>query len=73
MVRLKNTGNRRSSERHEVREDRILEDLGAVISWIGGTPLSKRVESIARRSFALYLVLSIVTLGIFGTYWTTRS
>ncbi|MEM2042175.1 MAG: DUF4234 domain-containing protein [Nitrososphaerota archaeon] len=56
-----------------MREDRILEDLGAVISWIGGTPLSKRVESIARRSFALYLVLSIVTLGIFGTYWTTRS
>ncbi|MEM0450049.1 MAG: DUF4234 domain-containing protein [Nitrososphaerota archaeon] len=30
----------------------------------------KRVESIPNRSFVLYLILSMVTLGIFGIYRT---
>ncbi|MEM2493100.1 MAG: DUF4234 domain-containing protein [Nitrososphaerota archaeon] len=60
----------RDFRRHEQREDRVLEDLSAVISSIGGMPLPGRGESVPKRSFALYLALSLVTLGIFGIYWT---
>lgn len=57
-------------KRHESREDRMLEDVNYVITSLGGMPLPKRVESIPNRSFVLYLILSIVTLGVFGIYWT---
>ncbi|MEM2693903.1 MAG: DUF4234 domain-containing protein [Nitrososphaerota archaeon] len=60
----------RDFKRHELREDRMLEDVNYVITSLGGMPLPKRVESIPNRSFVLYLILSIVTLGIFGIYWT---
>lgn len=60
----------RDFRRHESREDRVLEDVDAMITSIGGTPLPRRGESIPNRSFALYLILSVVTLGIFGIYWT---
>jgi len=56
--------------RHEMREDRILEALDAAITSMGAMPLPRRSVSIPERSFALYLILSIVTLGLFGLYWT---
>lgn len=54
--------------RHEAREDRILEDVNAVISYMGGMLLSGRTERVADRSFVLYLLFSIFTLGIFSIY-----
>jgi hypothetical protein len=56
--------------RHERREDGLWEDLGRVLDKEGVRfSLPRRTEPMPERSFALYLVLSIVTLGFFGIYW----
>ncbi len=55
--------------KHERREDRILEDVNAALTSMGAMPLPKREEAIPNRSFALYFVLSLVTVGIFAIYW----
>jgi magnesium-transporting ATPase (P-type) len=56
--------------KHERREDGFWEDIGRAMDKCGikfSSP--KRTEPLAERSFALYLVVSIITLGLFGIYW----
>lgn len=59
----------RDFHRHERREEGLIEDVSHVLSTLGQMELPRRVEPIPRRSFALYLILTIITLGIFGIYW----
>lgn len=56
--------------RHERREDGFWEDIGKILSKLGVsfTP-PRRMNPIPDRSFILYLILTIITLGIFGIYW----
>jgi hypothetical protein len=56
--------------KHERREDKFFEDVSRVLgkSGITFTP-PRRMETIPDRSFILYLVLTIITAGIFGIYW----
>ena len=56
--------------KHERREDGFWEDISRTLDK-GGVKFSvpRRTEPLPERSFALYLVLSIVTLGFFGIYW----
>ncbi len=56
---------------HEKREDVILERLNDVLRALGLPTLTyKRDIPIPRRNTILYVVLTIVTLGIFSAYWT---
>jgi len=56
--------------RHERREDIILEEVNNALDALGNRmPSLKRVESMPNRSFAVYLILSILSAGIFGFYW----
>jgi hypothetical protein len=59
--------------KHERREDNVLEDLKELLSKCNlSFDVPRRidvVQPIPKRSFVLYLVLSIVTAGIFGVYW----
>ena len=59
----------RDFRKHETREDRMLEDMGAVMYKIGAILPYRREEKIPSRSFTLYLLLSIITLGLFEIYW----
>ena len=50
--------------KHERREDGLWEDLGKVLDKCGITfSLPRRTEVIPNRSFVLYLILTIITLG----------
>ena len=56
--------------KHERREDGFWDDLSKVIDKCGVTfSLPRRTEIIPNRSFVLYLILTIITLGLFGIYW----
>lgn len=56
--------------RHERREDGFWEDLRKTLDKAGVTvPMPRRIEPTPNRSFILYLILTIVTLGLFGIYW----
>ena len=55
--------------RHERREDSFLEDLGKALAACGITFIPRRDYQIPDRSFVLYLIITILTLGIFGIYW----
>ncbi len=56
--------------KHERREDMFLEDLNRTLVAAGVTiNLPRRALPIPDRSFVLYLILSIITLGIFSIYW----
>jgi len=56
--------------RHERREDIILEEVNNALDELGiRLPSLRRIESMPNRSFAVYLILSIITAGIFGFYW----
>ena len=56
--------------KHERREDGFWEDLKNVLNKIGVTvSLPRRVEATPDRSFVLYLILTIITVGLFGIYW----
>ncbi|MFQ6130020.1 MAG: DUF4234 domain-containing protein [Candidatus Hadarchaeaceae archaeon] len=55
--------------RHERREDFFLEDLGKTAAPIVALELPRRFRSIPDRNIILYIVLTIVTAGIFGIYW----
>ena len=59
----------RDFHRHEKREDNMLEDLGRAFSQLNITIATRRQKAIPERSYVLYLVLTIITLGIFGIYW----
>ncbi|MEA2090145.1 MAG: DUF4234 domain-containing protein [Thermoproteota archaeon] len=56
--------------KHERREEGLLEDVSRVLSKcdIAFTP-TRRMEMVPDRSFVLYLILSIITLGLFNIYW----
>ena len=56
--------------KHERREDAFWEDIGKALTACGVTaPLPRRTITLPDRSFALYLILTIITFGIFGIYW----
>lgn len=56
--------------KHERREDGFWEDISRALAACGITmPLPRREAPIPDRSFILYLILTIITLGIFGIYW----
>lgn len=55
--------------RHERREDSMTEDLKTALGNLGLHLTFRRSNPIPERNFVLYVILSIVTLGIFGVYW----
>lgn len=59
--------------KHERREDYAITDVYAILNALGiSATAPRRIEisqPIPERSFVLYLILTIVTLGIFGIYW----
>lgn len=55
--------------KHEVREARLLELTSNVLRKYGVTMPMKFEKEFPNRSTGLYIVLSIVTLGIFMLYW----
>lgn len=56
--------------KHERREEGFWDDLSKVLDKCGVTvSLPRRTEVMPDRSFVLYLILSIITLGLFGIYW----
>ena len=56
--------------KHERREDGFWEDMSKVLNKMGVTfSLPRRTEATPDRSFVLYLILTIITLGLFGIYW----
>jgi hypothetical protein len=56
--------------KHERREDGFWEDMSRILDKNGVKfSVPRRTEPMPERSFALYFVLSIVTLGLFGIYW----
>ena len=55
---------------HERREDIFLEELNRTLMALGVTAnLPRRASTIPSRSFILYIVLTVVTLGFFWAYW----
>lgn len=56
--------------KHERREDGFWEDVCRALD-ISGIKLSvpRRTAPMPIRSFALYLILTIITVGFFGIYW----
>lgn len=56
--------------KHERREDGFWEDISRTLDKCGVTfSVPRRTEMLPDRSFVLYLILSIITLGLFGIYW----
>ncbi len=55
--------------RHERREDGMLADASRALSALGTNFTFNRYNGIPSRSFVLYLILSIVTFGLFEFYW----
>ncbi len=56
--------------RHERREDGFWEDLGRTMNKLGiNFSAPRRTEAMPDRSFVLYLILTIITSGLFGIYW----
>ncbi len=56
--------------RHERREDIFIDDVTRLFAS-AGTPLNlpRRINPVPDRSFILYLVINIITGGLFGIYW----
>lgn len=55
---------------HERREDELITRINNIFEKLELVKLFPRENRIPKRSFALYLVLTVITLGIFGIYWT---
>jgi len=56
--------------RHEHREDGFWEDLSRAMNKLGiKFSVPRRPQAIPDRSFVLYLILTIITAGLFGVYW----
>lgn len=56
--------------KHERREDGFWEDVGRILDKTGiKFSAPRRTEPLPERSFALYLILTIITFGFFGVYW----
>jgi len=54
---------------HERMEDGFMEDSNKILESLGASVEVRRLNPIPERSFVLYLILTVVTLGIFGIYW----
>jgi hypothetical protein len=59
----------RDFRRHERREDFFYQDVERAAATLGVPFALRRYERMPDRSFALYLVLTLVTAGVFGIYW----
>ena len=56
--------------RHERREDGFWEVAGRALDKLGiSFSVPRRTEAVPNRSFVLYLILTITTMGLFGVYW----
>jgi hypothetical protein len=56
--------------KHERREDGFWEDMSKTLDKSGVKfSVPRRTEIMPERSFVLYFILSLVTLGLFGVYW----
>ena len=56
--------------RHERREDRFWDDTNKALTKLGvDFSVPRRTSAIPDRSFVLYLILVIVTAGLFMVYW----
>jgi hypothetical protein len=56
--------------KHERREDGFWEDISTMLDKSGITfVVPRRVETLPERNFVLYLILTIITAGLFGIYW----
>lgn len=55
--------------KHERWEDGMLSDIERALSTLGVQFVFHRNDAIPHRSYVLYIVLTIFTLGIFGLYW----
>jgi hypothetical protein len=54
---------------HEQRENYDLSVFGYELQLMGFSFTYKRQNSVSSRSYALYLILTIITLGLFSIYW----
>lgn len=56
--------------KHERREEGFWEDINRTLDKCGiKFSVPRRMEALPERSFVLYLILTIITLGLFGIYW----
>jgi len=56
--------------KHERREDGFWEDMSRVLDKCGiKFSVPRRTEAFPERRFVLYLILTVITLGLFGIYW----
>jgi len=56
--------------KHERREDGFWEDISKVLDKCEiKFSAPRRTEILPNRSFVLYLILNIITVGLFGIYW----
>ncbi|MCP8304371.1 MAG: DUF4234 domain-containing protein [archaeon] len=56
--------------KHERKEDGFWEDMNKALDKCGVKfSMPRRMVTLPDRSFVLYLILTIITLGIFGIYW----
>ena len=56
--------------RHEKREDGFWTDTSKALNTLGvNFSVPRRTEAMPYRNFVLYLILLIVTVGLFGVYW----
>ncbi len=55
---------------HEQREDDFWVDMNGTLNKLGvDFSVTQRIEPIPYRSFVLYLIMTIVTVGLFIVYW----
>lgn len=55
--------------KHERREDGMLSDNERALSSMGIQFIFHRNDHVPHRSFVLYLIVTLITFGIFGLYW----
>lgn len=59
----------RDFRRHSTREQMLIRDLSENLSDLGYSANLTSEMEIPDRNFVIYLVLTIITLGLFGIYW----
>jgi len=55
--------------KHERWEDGVLSDAERALATVGVQFIFHRNDPIPQRSFVLYIIVTIITAGIFGLYW----
>jgi hypothetical protein len=54
---------------HERRENGIIEDLTGLLDKLGAPLTFRRINPMPERSVGLYIILTVITFGLFGIYW----